>query len=101
MDRVNVAFGAAERRIFGDPPSAVRVITTFDLANFLRAVAFNFTVKLTFVPTFFTDAVTPAFVTESFFATVVALLTAAIAGSFQLVIWPAKIFATSSPVRRT
>ena len=86
IERSNVDAGFADNTIFGEPPSAVRVITTFAFLYFVRAAGVIFTVKLTLVPTLATEAVTPSFVAVNFLATDVCLFAAAIAGSSHILI---------------
>ena len=83
------------------PPRVAAEIVTFAFLYFVFAAAVMFTVNVTFAATFFAVTVTPSFEAESFFFTVEALFEAIIAGSFHFLIWPAKIFATVSLVKRT
>ena len=58
-------------------------------------------VSATFLPDFLMTVVTPAFTPFFVAGVTLALLSAAINGSFHILIWPAKIFATVSLPRRT
>ena len=83
------------------PPRVASLMVTLAFLYFAAAALVMVTVRVTFDATFFAVTVTPSLVADSFLLTVVALLSARIAGSFHFVIWPAKIFATVSPDRRT
>ena len=87
--------------LFDSPPSTAAEMVTFAFLYFFTAAGVIDIANSTFEAFFATETVTPSLVAFNFLATVVALFAAAIIGSFHFVIWPAKIFATTSLGRRT